>query len=342
VRFAFGAAEAGAFPSLARVLARWFNADDRGRANGVMWMGTRIGAAIAPGMAALLIGWLGWRFCFAVFGMVGVIWCVVFWYWYRDDPKRHPAARAADLAYIRQESTPSTPAGTGDTPWKRMFLSANMWSLFWMYFATSYGFYFLLTWLPTYLISEYGVSLGRSSFYAALPLAVGAVSSVAGGTLSDFLVRLTGSLLWGRRLVGLGGYLLTGAGFAAASRMRQPSAAILCLVFAEVGMDLAVPVAWATCLEVGGNFGSTATAFMNTASSISAFISPVAAAWVFTRFGSFDSMLMSAGVIYLVASILWLKIDATEPFATASGWRSSSALPAGSTSRARVHVLFRG
>jgi Na+/phosphate symporter len=101
-------------------------------------------------------------------------------------------------------------------------------------------------------------------------------------------------------------------GFAAAAAMQKPFAAILCLMLAEFGMDLAVPVAWAACLEVGKNFGGTTTAFMNTASSISAFISPLAAAWMFARFGSFAAMLISAGAVYLIASLLWLKVDATQ------------------------------
>jgi drug/metabolite transporter superfamily protein YnfA len=61
---------------------------------------------------------------------------------------------------------------------------------------------------------------------------------------------------------------------------------------------------------------------MNTASTISAFISPLAAAWMFTRFGSFGAMLMSAGAVYLIASLLWLKVDATQPL-------TSSAVEAG-------------
>jgi MFS family permease len=319
VRFAFGAAESGAFPSLARAVGRWFRTTDRGRANGIMWMGARIGAAIAPPLATLLIRWLGWRITFSVFGMIGGIWCAVFWPWFRDNPAQHPSISASDLAYIREDPDPPSTAKPSCTPWKRIFMNANLWAFFWMYFATSYGFWFLLTWLPTYFIRQHGLSAQRAGFYAALPLAVGAVSSIAGGALSDTLVRRTGSLLWGRRMVGLGGYLLAGAGFTTAGLMQNPFAAIVCLMLAETGMDLAVPVAWTACLEVGGSFGGTTTAFMNTASCISAFISPLAAAWVFTRFKSFDAMLISAGVVYLIAALLWLKVDATCSLTASSG-----------------------
>jgi nitrate/nitrite transporter NarK len=312
VRFAFGAAEAGAFPSIARALARWFYASDLGRVSGIMWMSARLGGAIAPPLATLFIGWFGWRLTFSIFGLVGVTWCLAFWRLYRDDPAKHPAATAADLAYISKDPNPPSTHRVVRTPWKRLFLSGNLWAIFWMYFGTSYGFWFLLTWLPTYLIRQHKLSPERSGFYAALPLAVGAVACLVGGVLSDWLVRVLGSLLWGRRLVGLGGYLLAAAGFAAAGMVQKPLAAVLCLALAEAGLDLAVPVAWAACLEVGGRFGGTATGFMNAGSSISAFISPLAAAWLYTKFGTFDAMFMSAAAVYLFSGLLWLLIDATQ------------------------------
>ncbi|MGC2400251.1 MAG: MFS transporter [Acidobacteriaceae bacterium] len=311
VRFAFGAAEAGAFPSMGAALARWFRTTDRARAIGTMWMGTRLGAAIGIPLATLIMGWFGWRLTFAFFGAIGGVWCAFFWWWYRDNPARHPALDPSDLIYLDHSlDLPSAPRAA-DTPWKRMFTSGNLWSFFWMYFASSYGFWFLLTWLPTYLIQRYHVSAQASGLYAALPLVAGAASNVIGGTLSDWLVRRISSPLWGRRLVGLGGYLMAGAGFAAAAFMQSPFGAIVCLMLADFGMDLAVPVAWTGCLEVGGSLAGTTTAFMNTGSTISAFISPLAAAWMFTRFGSFQAMLMSAGAVYLIASLLWLKVDPT-------------------------------
>jgi MFS family permease len=315
VRFVFGAAEAGAFPTLSRALARWFPAIDRGKVNGFMWMGARIGGALSPPLATMLMLAYGWRSMFLIFGLVGLIWCAVFWLWYRDDPAEHPRVNQAELVYITQDAASagdSLPAADEKTPWKRLFLSGNLWALFWMYFATSYGFWFFLTWMPTYLTKEQGLNAQETGFYSALPLGVGAVACLCGGALSDWLVRRTGSLRWGRRAVGMGGFLLSAAGFGAASVAQGPLAAVLCLIFAAGSMDLAVPVAWAACLEAGGRYGGTATGFMNTASSISAFISPLAAAWLFDQFGSFAAMFWSAAIVYSLAGLLWLRIDATQ------------------------------
>ena len=311
-QFLFGFTESGAFPSLARVIGRWFHPTDRGRANGIMWMGARIGGATAPPLATLLLGWFGWRVPFFVFGSVGLVWCVLFRHVYRDDPTTHPRATAADLEYARvNQNSPGTTHG-GPTPWKAMLRSRNLWALFGMYSATSYGFWFLLTWLPTYLIQQHSVPVARAGMFAAMPLAVGAVSAVSGGTFSDWLVRRIGSLKWGRRLVGLGGFMVAAGGFAAAGLMTKAAPAILCLMLAEMGMDLTMPIAWAVSLEIGGNYAGTVSAFMNTGSCATAFISPVAAAWIYTEFHSFDMMLMSAGLVYFLAGLLWLKIDATK------------------------------
>jgi MFS family permease len=313
VRFAFGAAEAGAFPTLSRALARWFPAVDRGKVNGLMWMGARAGGALSPPLATMLMLAYGWRPMFWIFGLVGFLWCAVFWIWYRDDPAAHAQVNQEELAYIHQDRLSARPAPANEkTPWKRLFLSGNLWALFWMYFATSYGFWFFLTWMPTYLVREQGLNAQQTGLYSALPLGVGAVACLCGGSLSDWLVRRTGSLRWGRSAVGIGGFLLTAAGFGAASVAQSPLAAVACLMFAAGSLDLAVPVAWATCLEAGGRFGGTATGFMNTASSISAFISPLAAAWLYDRFGSFSAMFWSAAIVYFVAGFLWLRIDATE------------------------------
>lgn len=105
----------------------------------------------------LLIEWIGWRMSFLVFGAAGAVWCAVFWQYYRGDPAQHPAASAADLAYAPRNFAPQKIRD--GIRWKQIFCSANVWALFWMYFATSYGFWFLLTWLPTYLVRQHHMPL---------------------------------------------------------------------------------------------------------------------------------------------------------------------------------------
>src|SRR5690348_15081882 len=127
-RTVFGAAEAGAFPTLSRALARWFPVKERARANGILWMGARSGGALAPPLAVVMIGWLGWRWSFAAFGAVGLVWCVVCARWYRDDPAGHPAVNHAELEMIRAGA--AQPAGHSKLPWAAFLTCPTLLALF--------------------------------------------------------------------------------------------------------------------------------------------------------------------------------------------------------------------
>ena len=307
VRFLFGAVQAGAFPTLVRALARWFPLAERGGSTGLMWMGARLGGAVAPPLAALIISWIDWRLTFAALGALGFAWCLAFWPWYRDDPAEHQAVNAAEMAYIRAGRSP-----VGRTasviPWRSMLADGNLWALFGMYFCSAYGFFFFVTWLPTYLMNEHGLTLERSGLYAGIPLLVGAVACVSGGSFSDWLVKRSG-LRWGRRSVGIAGFGLAAVGFVLAASAEDALPAVLWMAFAQGAQDLTLPVAWAVCVDVGHRYGGTATGFMNTASSASAMLSPITAVWLATRFGSFESMFWASAVVYFVGALLWLVID---------------------------------
>ncbi len=310
-RFVFGAAEAGAFPTLVRALARWFPMAERGLTTGWMWAGARIGGSLAPPLAAWWVVHVGWREAFWAFGSVGLVWCFFFWRWYRDDPAEHPAVNRAELAYIRSGRVPAAGHATR-IPWGRLFTSRNLWALFGMYFCSAFGFFFFVTWLPTYLMDEHGLTLERSGWYSALPLGAGALACLLGGGVSDRLVRKMGSLRWGRRVVGVAGFLLAAVGFGAAATAGDALGAVLSLAFAQAAQDLTLPVAWAVCVDVGRRYGGTATGFMNTASSISAALSPVVAAWLEQRFGSFNALFALAAGVYCIGALLWFVIDAED------------------------------
>jgi MFS transporter, ACS family, glucarate transporter len=86
VRFLFGIAEAGAFPGAARAFYNWLPVSERGRANGIMFSGTRLGAALAFPLFAAMLGLWGWRKSFVVLGFVGVAWAIFWALWFRNHP----------------------------------------------------------------------------------------------------------------------------------------------------------------------------------------------------------------------------------------------------------------
>jgi MFS transporter, ACS family, glucarate transporter len=307
-RTVFGAAEAGAFPTLSRALSRWFPLHERSRANGIMWMGARSGGALAPPVAVALIALIGWRGTFAVFGVVGLIWCAMCAFWYRDEPAEHSSVNGEELRLIRLGAAPPPQAGER-VPWKALLLNPTMIALFCSYFASGFGFQFFVTWLPTYFMREHGLTLQRSGVFASLPLAAGAIGCLMGGVIADWITRRTGSVTIGRRSVGVSGFLLGAIGYVAAIYAHSAEAAIAFLALASGAHDLTLPVLWATTTDAGGRFGGTASGFVNLASSLSGMLAPLSAALLERMFGSFHAAFFVAAAMYLSGAALWLIID---------------------------------
>ena len=111
VQFLFGLGEAGAYPNITRALHNWFPFQERGRAQGVVWMSARLMGGLTPLVWAILvegINWvqvgpfLHWRTAFWTFGALGIVWCVIFALWFRNRPEEKPSVNAAELELIRQ------------------------------------------------------------------------------------------------------------------------------------------------------------------------------------------------------------------------------------------------
>src|SRR5438132_10014141 len=243
-RFLFGAGEAGAFPNTSRSFSQWFPMRERGRAHGIIFMGTRLGGALAPPLAIALITAVGWRMSFWIFGSLGVFWAVLWWRWFRDDPRKHPSVNADELHVIEQ--------GRGGTithrefNW-RLFLNANLLFICLTYFAFGYGLYFYLTWLQTYLREARGFSAGQASLLASIVLLSGAMASVIGGFWTDRWVDRYG-LKIGR--CGVASTALVGSGLilAGAAIITNSLAAALLIALAAGIADLSISAAWAVCL----------------------------------------------------------------------------------------------
>src|SRR5947208_2078770 len=84
IRFLFGMGEAGAFPIATRSLSRWMLPSERGFAQGITHAGSRLGAAMTPAVVAWLIMHYGWRTAFVAFGSLGLVWSLVWFWYYRD------------------------------------------------------------------------------------------------------------------------------------------------------------------------------------------------------------------------------------------------------------------
>jgi MFS family permease len=169
-RTLFGAGEAGAFPNITRAFTTWLPSRERERAQAVLWFSARWGGAFTPLLVAYILDLVSWRRAFEIFGALGIVWAVVFYRWYRDDPATHPAVNTAELAIIPPHD--ETAVVHGATPWRTLLTSPSVLLLWAQYFCFSYGWWFYVTWLPTYLLDvrHLGRQTGRAARVAAAPV----------------------------------------------------------------------------------------------------------------------------------------------------------------------------
>lgn len=310
VRFLFGCGEAGAFPGSASAISRWFSFSERGRAQAVIMVGSRLGGALAPPLVIALMSIMGWRGVYWVFAGFGLVWAVFWTSWYRNSPEEHPSVDAEELAFIQKGRAAAT--HSRKVPWALLIRSRNVWALCAMYSGYAYGLYFYLTWLPTYLEEGRGVTLSHVGYYAMLPLLAGAACNFLGGWLTDYLSRRM-RLRWARRIPSMSSLLVASVLISVAAIAENNTIAITSLVLSFGASDLILAVCWATCLDIGREHAGTVSGAMNSLGQIGGVIAPVAFGWLVETYGSWRIPLLTAGVYYAVSALFWLAIDPEKP-----------------------------
>lgn len=308
VRLLFGLGEAGTFPSIARAYARWLPARERGRSFGLAVMSGALGGALTQPLVVALLGVVHWRHSFPMFGLVGVVWALAWFWWFRDDPHQHAGVNQSELRLIGTEPSQAH----GAVPWRDVARHRGLLALCVMYGGAIYGWYFYLTWMPMYLLRARGFDLHQVGWLAALPYLSIAGGVLTGGWMSDVLVRRWGARA-GRRTPGLIGLPLAALAVLAAVATPVATAAALLLALAAGLAALGVAPAWAVCLEIGGRHAGVVTGAMNTFGNLGGSLSPVVVGLCLERWGSWNTPLITVAGFYLLAAVCWLRIDPTEP-----------------------------
>ncbi len=311
-RTLFGAGEAGAFPNMTRIFTTWLPAKERERAQATLWLASRWGGALTPLLVAYILQFISWRRAFEVFGVLGVIWAVAFYLWFRDDPATHPSVNAAELALLppARETAPVS----GSLPWRLLISKPAVWLLCAQYACLAYGWWFYVTWLPTYLRNARGTSLKMSALLAGLPLLMGGVGCLISAAIIPRLARWLNSVARARRIVAITGFLGASASILVFTRIHDPRMAMVVLGFAGLFNDFVMPAAWAGCMDVGGRYAGTVAGSMNMMGSIAGALSPLVVGYLlaFTNQDWTLTFYVSAA-IYSLGAVCWIFLDAHTP-----------------------------
>jgi MFS transporter, ACS family, D-galactonate transporter len=188
MRFLLGTGESVAFPSCSKILAHNLPEHRRGFANGLLMAAIRVGPAIGTFAAGPLIAKYGWRPVFIGIGLGSLVWVPAWLKWM--PPQTHLPRTASNQA--ASYNGPDTFAILS----QRSFWGASI-----GHFSVNYFFYFMLTWLPYYLVHARGLSMEQMVSAAGIYYLTDAGSAGVTGLLSDFWMRHGGSTTLVRKSV---------------------------------------------------------------------------------------------------------------------------------------------
>ena len=310
-RFLFGAGEAGCFPNLTKAFNRWLPLAERSRAQGIMWMSARWGGAATPLLVFACLQYMSWRAAFAVFGLLGIVWAVLFFVWYRDNPRAHRGVNAAEAALLPAEPDPA--AARLVVPWRKLWRSRTVWCLCGQYAALSYAWYFFVTWFPTYLLKERGLDVKQSALLAGTPLLLGGFGSLAAGWFSPWLSRRLGSVRRARCGLGAVGLGAAAALLVVSTVLTNPYLAVAVIALVSFCNDLTLPGAWTACMDVGGRYVGTLGGTMNMMGNLGGFLSPIVIGYIVGHTENWTLTFYVTAAVYLVGAAFWLLLDPVTP-----------------------------
>lgn len=313
-RFLFGAGEAGAFPNITKMFTIWLPQKERGMAQGITWLCARWGGAFTPLLVLWVLQFVKWQHAFVIFGALGIIWSVVFYLWFRDNPKDHPGVNAAELALLDDASKNLDSHAT--IPWGKFFSSPTVLLLWLYYFCISYVWYFYVTWLPTYMTEALHLDPNQkmTAILGGLPLFLGGIGCFAGGWLANKLTDRAGGLGRARRWVGVLGMLGAGGLLVASSLLGNPVLAMIAMGVSGFFNDLSMPCSWGACMDVGGKAAGSLSGSMNMMGNLGGALGPVVAPYLLEHFDhNWSVPLWVAAGTYLISAACWLFIDPVTP-----------------------------
>jgi sugar phosphate permease len=320
IRFLFGAGEAGAYPNAARVLTCWFPERERGNVQGIMLTFAQVGGAIAPMVAAWLIDLSTWRWTFIVFGCVGAIWVPFFYFWFRDLPAQHPGVNQAELQWI---GPPRQMPHHDPLPWRTILAHPSVWLLGGIMTLASFVFYMLFSWYPTYLQEARNVSQQESGNLMSMVLAVGAVGTLAGGFVANWVNNRSGDRLRIRRAICFGCYAVAAAFLAASIVVDSPLLSAMCAAASCMAMFSYQGHWWASAIELSGKHLGALFGLLNgvgvlgamTSQFLFGYLADLRAEWGYTGREQWDPLFYIYVAALLMTAVFWLGVDTSRPVA---------------------------
>ncbi len=310
-RLALGFGEGATFPTASRAMQSWVPTPKRAFAQGLTHSFSRLGNAVAPPIVAALTVIYGWRGAFVALGCLSLVWVIV-WFWYfRDNPRDHRGVTEADLALLPPHIAKETMAKRR-IPWRRLVLRMAPVTL--TYFCYGWSLWLYLNWLPSFFLQGYGLDIKQSALFSAGAFFAGVVGDTLGGLVSDRILRRTGNVQLARLSVILFG-MVGGAVCLSLVFLTKDLDTIALLVSAGFFfLELIVGPIWSIPMDIAPQYVGTATGLMNIGSATAAIVSPLAFGYIVDLTGNWVLPFAGSIGMLLVGMVLCFTMRPDRPF----------------------------
>jgi MFS family permease len=291
LRIVLGLGESAAFPCASKLLARHMPQHSLGVANGMIGLGISLGPAFGGYVGGLLLARTGWRDVFLLFGAVSLLWLVP---WLLRT--RQPASLAA--------ATTEAPA----PPWSAILARREVWGACLGHFAANYTFYFLLSWLPLYLVKYRGFTLVEVAGIVGTVYLIDGCTTALAGFVSDAWMRAGASANLARKTFALIAQLIMAASLGACV-LGDRTICLASLFVAGVGMGLNHGGVYAIAQTLAGpRAAGKWVGLQNAMGNTAGIVGPLITGWAVDRTGTFLWPFFIAGGVALAGAVGWCVI----------------------------------
>jgi ACS family sodium-dependent inorganic phosphate cotransporter len=303
-RVGMGLGEGVAFPAIHNLYARWVPVHERARSVALNASGIPLGTVAALLLTpALVVAW-GWPAVFYACSILGFVWYAVWHFAVTPTPETHPTIHTSELQFLR-EHVPPVPQNER-IPWGVLLTKAPVWAIIINHFCSNWGFYVILTWLPTYFHQALGVDIVQVGVYTILPwLVMFLMANVAGWT-ADHLLQQGFSLTSVRKLMQSIGFLGAAVFLTMVGRVSTPTEAIV-YMSCTLGLgSFALSGFGVNHLDIGPRYAGILLGFSNTAGTIPGIVGVTLTGLILDATGSWSLVFLISAGVYVLGLLVWL------------------------------------
>ena len=288
MRLILGAGESLAYPCYSKILARYFPEHHRGLANSLLDAGSKMGPALGTLIGGLLMAEMGWRWLFVVLGVGCMPWLAAWMIW----RPREYASEGADALQIAPRVG-------------QILAQRSAWGTFAGHFCANYFWFFLLTWLPMYLVRERQLSLERMAYVGSLAYFAIAAATVAAGWTADRWIMRGASATKARKTMTVTGLLFSTIILPVAV-VQDHTIALTLLMIACMAFGVFASSHWAITQTLAGPLAAGRwTSLQNGVGNLAGIAAPWLTGVVVEKTGTFYLAFVVAAAIALVGACMY-------------------------------------